>query len=97
VRSRANAPLVTDAEVNIDYILDERIRELFTEERRWNTLLRMGGMIPSDRIFKYSYWSAERGGTYKLPVNFLLPIPRNVIDSNLDVEIEQNECWKNSQ
>ena len=97
IRSRANAPLVTDAEVNIDYILDERIRELFTEERRWNTLLRMGGMIPSDRIFKYSYWSAERGGTYKLPVNFLLPIPRNVIDSNLDVEIEQNECWKNSQ
>ncbi len=97
VRGRAHAPLVTEAEVDIDYILDERIRELFTEERRWNTLLRMGGMIPSDRIYKYSYWSAERGGTYKLPKDFLLPIPQNVIDSNLDANIEQNECWKQSQ
>ena len=97
VRDRANAPLVAESQVDIDYILDERIRELFSEERRWSTLLRMGGMIPSDRIFKYSYWSAERGGTYKLPINFLLPIPQNVIDSNLDAEIEQNECWKLSQ
>ena len=97
VRGRAKAPLVTAGEVNIDYILDERIRELYGEERRWCTLLRMGGMVPSDRIFKYSFFSAERGSTRKLPVDFLLPIPQIVIDSNLDAEIEQNECWKLSQ
>ena len=97
IRGRVNAPLITENEVTIDYILDERIRELFCEERRWNTLLRMGGTIPTDRIFKYSYYSAEHGSTQKFPVNFLFPIPQNVIDSNLDAEIEQNECWKSSQ
>lgn len=41
VRERAHAPLISAADVDLDYILDERARELYGEERRWNTLLRI--------------------------------------------------------
>jgi hypothetical protein len=95
VRNRAQAPLVTESEVSIDYILDERIRELYGEERRWNTLLRMGGNIPNDRITKHAYWIVDYPTwSGSLGPDFLLPIPQSVIDSNLDAEIEQNPYWK---
>lgn len=41
VRSRAGAKDCTEAEVDIDYILDERTRELLGEEHRWITLNRL--------------------------------------------------------
>ena len=41
LRSRAGAKPCSANEVNIDYILDERIRELFGEEQRWVTLSRL--------------------------------------------------------
>ena len=39
VRSRANADPAQPAEVNIDYILDERLRELYCEELRMLTVV----------------------------------------------------------
>ena len=41
LRNRAGAKPCTAADVNIDYILDERVRELFGEEQRWVTLSRL--------------------------------------------------------
>ncbi len=41
VRARAGAGPVAAGSVDIDYILDERIRELFGEEQRWITLSRL--------------------------------------------------------
>lgn len=41
VRARAGAKPCSAADVNIDYILDERIRELFGEEERYITLNRL--------------------------------------------------------
>ncbi len=41
VRGRAGAKACSAGDVNIDYILDERIRELFGEEQRWITLNRL--------------------------------------------------------
>lgn len=41
VRHRANAKNCEASQVNIDYILDERARELFAEEARWITLNRL--------------------------------------------------------
>ena len=95
VRGRAQAPLVAEEDVTIDYILDERIRELYGEELRWKTLLRMGGNIPNDRITKHAYWIVDYptwSGT--LGPDFLFPIPQSFIDSNLDAVIEQNPGWK---
>jgi len=92
VRSRSQCTyLVSAGDVNVDLILDERARELVYEEYRWNTLLRMGGTVVTDRIRRYAFWDAPRSGTLK---NFnVWPIPQTVIDTNLDVKIEQNEGW----
>ncbi len=92
LRNRAKCGyLVTAADVNVDLILDERARELVYEEHRWNTLLRMGGTVATDRIKKYAYWDNPRTTLTK---NFnLWPIPQNVIDSNKEAVIEQNPGW----
>lgn len=47
LRARAKCGYMVQAsDVNVDLILDERARELVYEERRWNTLLRMGEPLP---------------------------------------------------
>jgi len=92
LRARAKCGYMVQAsDVNVDLILDERARELVYEERRWNTLLRMGGTVATDRIKKYSYWDDPRA---TLTRNFnLWPIPQVVIDTNKDVVLEQNPGW----
>lgn len=50
VRSRAHAKPVDAARVDIDYILDERMRELGVEEKRRLTLMRLGKLY--DRVMK---------------------------------------------
>ncbi len=94
VRSRAKATDVSPAQVNLNYILDERLRELWGEERRWNTLLRMGGTVARDRIIPNGLWIKDFP-TYSGTINWnLFPIPLSVIDANLDVKIEQNPGWE---
>lgn len=80
-----------DMDDNFNTILDERSRELVYEECRWNTLLRMGGTIATDRIKKYAYWP-EAQATLTFNYN-LWPIPQTVIDTNKDVKLEQNPGW----
>jgi hypothetical protein len=83
---------VQAADVNVNLILDERARELVYEETRWNTLLRMGGTVATDRIKQYSYWDDPRT---TLTFNFnLWPIPQRVIDTNKDEVMQQNPGWK---
>jgi len=84
--------LVSANHVNIDFILDERARELFQEECRWNTLLRMGGTIAVDRIKKYTYWTSTTQSTLTFNYN-LWPIPQAVIDRNKDTKLDQNPGW----
>jgi hypothetical protein len=92
LRSRAQCSyLVTASDMSIDLILDERARELIYEESRWNTLLRMGGTVATDRIKKYSYWDYPRT-TLTKQFN-VWPIPQSVIDTNKDVKLEQNTGW----
>lgn len=92
LRARANCGYMVQAsDVNVNLILDERARELVYEERRWNTLLRMGGTVAMDRIKQYSYWSDPRVTMLK---SFnLWPIPQTVIDTNKDAVLEQNPGW----
>lgn len=92
LRERAQCNyLVTAADVSLDLILDERARELIYEECRWNTLLRMGGTVATDRIKKYAYWDYPRT-TLNKAFN-LWPIPQTVIDTNKDAKLEQNPGW----
>ena len=94
IRSRAQCDvMVAPGDVDLDFILDERTRELFGEECRWNTLLRMGGTVAVDRIRKYAMHNLTR-----LTLNFdynLWPIPQSAIDRNKDVKMAQNPGWEN--
>lgn len=84
VRNRAKAKPVTAAEVTLDYILDERARELIYEEDRRVTLSRMGKLV--DRVKKYN---ALSGPTVQ-PFHALFPIPFSEIEANKDAKLEQN-------
>lgn len=86
VRTRAKASLVTPGEVNIDYILDERIRELLTEEPRRRTLIRTGKHV--DRIRRYDLLESSRSSIQEFH-NFY-PIPQTAIDANIGAKLEQN-------
>ena len=54
IRGRAHAPLITAADVTIDYILDERMRELFTEEPRKTELTRITFIMADEQRDGYS-------------------------------------------
>ena len=60
VRMRANADPITAADVNMDYILDERARELYYEENRNTELTRIA------YIFARTGRTAYNGQTYSL-------------------------------
>jgi len=55
LRKRAGAKACTAADVNIDYILDERVRELFGEEQRWITLSRLSCNPNAESYIKDCY------------------------------------------
>lgn len=54
VRNRAKAAPVTAAQVDINYILDERARELYTEEPRKTELTRIAFIMADNKKFGYS-------------------------------------------
>ena len=84
VRSRAKATLVDPEKVTIDYLLDERARELAVEEPRRLTLARFG--LLKDRVKKYNPVSAPTIQEF----HNLWPIPQTEIDANLGAELTQN-------
>lgn len=84
LRNRAKATIITAAQVNLDFILDERSRELVTEEHRRYTLLRTKTWF--DRTKKYNI-NASAVITLR---DTILPIPQTVIDANLTKVMPQN-------
>lgn len=84
VRARSNAAPVAAGNVTIDYILDERIRELGVEEKRLFTLMRLNKWY--DRIIKCNPFYASAAQTkYNL-----WPIPQSEIERNRGAVLEQN-------
>ncbi len=84
LRARAKATSVTAAQITIDFILDERSRELFSEEDRRYVLVRTNKLV--ERVKLYNKISAN---TITLR-DTLLPIPQDVIDANLTSRMRQN-------
>ncbi|MCK5137757.1 MAG: RagB/SusD family nutrient uptake outer membrane protein [Bacteroidales bacterium] len=84
LRTRAHASQVAPAAVDIDYILDERSRELLGEEHRRITLSRTGKLV--ERTLLHNPVSALTIQDY----NRLLPIPQTEIDANTEAELVQN-------
>jgi hypothetical protein len=84
VRARAGASAITPAQVTLDFILDERSRELITEEERRYTLMRTGTWYT--RTVQYN----PLAKVAVTPRDSLLPIPQSVIDANLTKKMPQN-------
>jgi hypothetical protein len=85
VRNRAGATPALPSEINIDYILDERIRELFGEELHTLTLCRLGLLY--DRTKRFGQIESRQTVMKK---NNLMPIPQAVIDANSQADFAQN-------
>ncbi len=87
VRERSNAKPISAADVTLDYILDERARELYTEEWRMITLMRLGKLV--ERVRKYNDNPGNPGVGIQDRHN-LWPIPQTEIDLNTGAVLEQN-------
>ncbi|WP_159518156.1 RagB/SusD family nutrient uptake outer membrane protein [Sunxiuqinia indica] len=79
---------VTSSDITMDFILDERARELFAEENRRITLMRTGTLIERAKLNTDSSIKGEISGLD--PKLLLLPIPLSEIQRNKDVQWEQN-------
>lgn len=109
VRNRSNAVSITDADLQtggLDLILDERSRELLSEEERRHTLIRVSQEKNGDERAVDNYFkrrmrqfneiagrSARGMNDYDTPV--LFPIPQNFIDSNTGRKLENNPGYIN--
>lgn len=82
VRGRAQAPAISASDVDLDYILDERARELYGEENRMETLLRLGLLVERNNKYnpQYDFYDYQN----------LWPIPFSEIEKNTEAVLEQN-------
>jgi len=84
VRQRANATPVAAADVTIDYILDERARELAWEELRLLTLMRLNKLV--ERVKLYNPVTGNNIDDHQN----LWPIPQREIETNTESQLQQN-------
>lgn len=92
VRERAGVEPATAGELNVDYLLDERARELFGEYKRWFDLKRTGKLV--ERASAHHPLISEgnfagNNGQLKL----LRPIPQTAIDLNQNQDFQQNPAY----
>jgi hypothetical protein len=87
LRTRAKAAQVTAGQIDLNFILDERVRELIGEEQRRLTLMRTGTLV--ERTLRLNGASVQ-GLTTK---NQLLPIPQTSIDLNTNGSLTQNSGY----
>ena len=86
LRSRAKAKLISKEDVTMDYILDERARELMIEELRRKTLARTGTLY--ERVKKYALLDITKSTIQ--PYHQWFPIPQQAIDANTGCPLGQN-------
>jgi starch-binding outer membrane protein, SusD/RagB family len=89
VRRRAGVANATIGQFNIDYILDERGRELVGEYKRWFDLKRTGTLVDRASAYNYKIKAANFVGVDgKLKI--LRPIPQTALDLNQNKDFPQN-------
>lgn len=89
-----NAGKVSSSDINIDFILDERIREMIGEENRRYTLVRTGELanrLAAKYVDQQMPEQKKINGFQKYHVR--LPIPLTEIQLNKDAELVQNEGY----
>lgn len=87
VRTRSNANPIDAAEADIDFLLDERARELYGEECRHFVLHRTGKLV--ERVRRYNNNPLNPGLNIQ-DHHVLWPVPQLQIDLNISAEFPQN-------
>lgn len=93
VRDRANATPAVAGDMNIDYILDERGRELMGEYHRWFDLKRTGKLVERAAAHHYLIEEANFSGANG-ELKILRPIPQSAIDLNRNTDFQQNPAYQ---
>jgi hypothetical protein len=81
---------VQPSDITLDFILDERARELVAEENRRMTLVRTGTLLERVQNLGDTGATAITGIAQR---NVLLPIPQTEIDLNKDAVLSQNNGY----
>jgi len=84
LRARANATPATLAQINLEYLMDEQMRETYFEDFRTVTLMRMGKFVDRTRA------KNPKIGGYVGDHQNLYPIPFSEIERNTLGKIDQN-------
>ncbi len=92
LRTRANAPQVSASDITLDFILDERVRELLAEENRRMTLMRTGTLVQRAAMHNPEPQAQIQGLTN---THLLFPIPLSEIQLNTGAVLEQNPGYEN--
>ena len=88
VRARANAPLITAGDVDIEYLFDERARELYTEEPRHSEMVRVSMIMAKQNLNGYSEATIHQKNWYHDRVMRV-----NYNYSNPKMEYAGNTAW----
>lgn len=88
LRNRANATPATLAEIDLDYLMDEQMRELYFEDFRTATLMRMSKFVDRTRTCN------PKIGDYVDDHHNLYPIPFSEIERNALGKIDQNPGYE---
>ena len=96
VRERAKAPLITAADVTLDYIFDERARELYTEEPRHSEMVRVSFIQGKLNINGYNLSNLHQKNWYHdrvMRVNYYYTSPRFIFYGNTSNLDPHNYLW----
>jgi len=80
IRVRAGAGIITASDLTLDFILDERARELFWECHRRTDLIRFGKFTGGSKIWQWK--GGVKNGSSTDSFRDLMPIPSTAIQAN---------------
>ncbi len=84
VRARANAGNINEAQITLDFILDERARELNLEGHRRTDLIRFGKFTGGSYLWP---WKGNAQNGVAIPSFYdLFPIPEQALQANLNLQ-----------
>ncbi len=83
VRTRSHAPAITAGELTLDFILDERARELNLEGHRRTDLIRFGKFTGGNYVWP---WKGNSVNGVSIPATYnVFPIPQTALEANLNL------------